>query len=221
MKDTNRFAAFSATLVGVLSIAYTIFYLVISRPAPFIGTLGAWIILAASGFFSSAVYVALYVRLKEREEFTALWAMVLGVGASFATILHGGYQALLLAHFNPAIGTPNNTLTNLQALPSQSDPGGLATFLLAGIVTLILSSLILRRGIFSRNLGFLGIVNGCLLVILYLATVGGVQALILISGGLTSVILGPIWWIWIGSELRGERAVRPEKVFTTHSDTAL
>jgi hypothetical protein len=191
MKDTSRFAALSATLVGILSIAYAIFYLLISRQSPFIGGLGSWIIMAASGFLSRVVYVALYTRLKEIEETTALWAMVLGVGASFATILHGGYQALLLARFSNTTQPLNDTLTNLQSLPSQADPGGLATFFLVGIVTLIFSSLMLRMPsrVFSRNLGILGLVNGTVLIILYFATISGLQTLILLSGGLTSVIL--------------------------------
>ena len=44
-----RFGAISAKLVGLLSIAYAIFYLVIYRQAELTGILGSWIILAASG----------------------------------------------------------------------------------------------------------------------------------------------------------------------------
>jgi len=220
MKDTSRFPTFSARLVGVLSIAYAIFFLLISRQAPFIGGLGGWIILAASGFFSSAVYVALYTRLKENDETMALWAMILGVGASFATILHGSYQALLLARYSNLTGSLNDTLTNLQALPSQADPGGLATFFLVGIVSLLFSSLFLRSGVFPRNLAVLGVVNGCLLIILYLATISGVQTLILISGGLTSVILGPIWWIWIGAAMQIASPVRASQSTSTPRSTS-
>ena len=49
-----RFGAISAILVGLLSIAYAIFYLVIYRQAELTGILGSWIILAASGIFSGA-----------------------------------------------------------------------------------------------------------------------------------------------------------------------
>jgi hypothetical protein len=214
MKDTSRFPALSATLVGILSIGYAIFFLLISKSAPFIGGLGSWLILAASGFFSSAVYVALYTRLKGHDETMALWAMVLGVGASFATILHGGYQALLLVRPGLSAGPV------IDALPSQADPGGLATFFLVGIVSLIFSSLILRSGIFPKNLGILGMVNGCLLIILYLATISAAQTLILISGGLTSVILGPIWWIWIGSCLRDRSTVPAMQSSPTSQSTS-
>jgi hypothetical protein len=46
-----------------------------------------------------------------------------------------------------------------------------------------------------------GIFNAFILVVLYFASAGGLQRLILISGGLTSVIVGPIWWIWLGLAL--------------------
>jgi len=45
-----------------------------------------------------------------------------------------------------------------------------------------------------------------LLVTLYFATAAGAQTLILISGGLTSVVVGPIFWVWLGRELRRESA---------------
>ena len=84
-------------------------------------------------------------------------------------------------------------------LPSQVDPAGVATFLIVGIVFLINSWLILRSSRLPRSLGYLGLFNAALLIILYFATASSLQTLILISGGLTSVIVGPIWWIWFGS----------------------
>jgi hypothetical protein len=41
-------------------------------------------------------------------------------------------------------------------------------------------------------------VNAILLTVLFVASVNNLQGLILISGGLTSIVLGPIWWIWLG-----------------------
>ena len=86
--------------------------------------------------------------------------------------------------------------------PSEVDPAGLAAFFVIGIVSLFFSWLMLKGGALPRSLGYLGILNTVLLVILYFASAGGVQTLVLISGGLTSVIVGPIWWIWLGVKLR-------------------
>lgn len=189
----SRFGGSSAILVGLLSIAYALFYLVISRQAPFIGILASWIILAASGIFSSAAYVALYSRLKPAGEGFALWALLLGVMASMATLAHGAYEALLML-----AGTT-------QELPSQVDPAGLASFFIVGIVAFVFGWLIVRSGLLPTRLGYVGIFNALLLVVLFFASAASAQTLILISGGLTSVIVGPIWWIWLGRELLQDR----------------
>jgi hypothetical protein len=195
MNDSfSRFGGISAILVGVLSLLYAVFYLVISRQAETLGLLGSWLILGASGIFSSAAYVALYRHLRNEDEGFALWGMILGVAASFATLLHGGYEALLLTSAGTAVST--------QQLPSQVDPAGLATFFVVGLAAFIFSRIIVRSAALPKNLGYLGLFNAVLLIILFFASAGGVQTLILISGGLTSVIIGPIWWIWLGTQLR-------------------
>lgn len=48
----------------MLSILYAIFFLIISRQNESLGATGSWIILAMSGIFSSAAFVALYERLQ-------------------------------------------------------------------------------------------------------------------------------------------------------------
>lgn len=186
-----KFGAVSAMLVGGLSILYAIFFLFVSKQSADVGVTGAWIILAVSGIFSSAAYVALYHRLRGGSEGFALWGLLLGVAASFATLVHGGYEA-----FKVAEGTGL----------SETDPNGLAAFGVVGIAALVFGWLILRSGGLNRNLGYLGIANAALLLILYFATAAGSQLLILLSGGLTSVILGPIWWIGVGRELQKQTA---------------
>ncbi len=187
-----RFGEYSAVIVGILSILYAIFYLVITRSSVEIGTAGSWLILSFSGLFTSAAYVALYLRLRPEGEGLALWALLLGVAASFATVQHGAYEFLV---------QPLTKAGTVPTLPSQVDPAGLATFLAVGLVSLLNSLLILRGDVLPKALGTLGILNAVLLVILFFATAAGPQGLVLISGGLTSVIVGPIWWIWLGISL--------------------
>ena len=193
-----KFGALSAILVGILSILYAIFFLVIARQAPFLGLYGSWLILAASGVFSSAAYVALYQRLRLSEEGFALWALLLGVAASLATLQHGAYEAGLLRAAQA--GGPE-LLTSLQDVPSEVDPAGLAAFFVVGMVSFLFGWLIVRSALLPRTLGLLGILNAVLLVILYFASAGELQSLVLISGGLTSLIVGPVWWIWLGLNL--------------------
>jgi hypothetical protein len=197
----NKFGGFSAILVGILSILYAVFYLVIARQAEYLGTYGSWLILALSGLFSGAAYVALYRRVAPVNDGVALWALLLGFGASFATLQHGAYQAMLVSRMRAAEAPQREALQVVNRLPSQVDPAGLATFLVVGVVAFLFSWLILSTNALPRPLGYVGIFNAFILVVLYFASAGGLQRLILISGGLTSVIVGPIWWIWLGLAL--------------------
>jgi hypothetical protein len=197
----TRFGGYSAILVGILSILYAVFYLLISRTSPGLGVTGSWIILSVSGLFSSAAYVALYEQVKPANPGFAGWAALSGVVASLATLVHGGYETILINASQPVEPARQAALAVLQSAPSQVDPAGLMTFFLTGIILFTFSALLSRTPAFPKALGTLGMVNGVVLIILYIATAAQITPLILASGGLTSVILGPIWWIWLGSRL--------------------
>jgi hypothetical protein len=199
----QKIAGWSAVIVGVLSLLYALFYLVISRQSEYLGTFGSWVILGASGLFSSAAYVGLYQRLKSQFEGLGLWALALGVMSSFATLQHGVYQALIVRGLRISDAPTREAIDTARRLFSQVDPAGLATFLVVGIASFLFGWMILRGASLPKGLGYLGIINAVLLVVLFLASALGNQTLILISGGLTSVIFGPIWWIWLGVSMQG------------------
>ena len=201
-KEFNRFGGMCAVIVGLLSILYAVFYLVIARQSEFIGSLGSWVILATSGIFSSAAYVALYWRISGQSEngFT-LWALLLGEMSAFATLMHGGHQALLTSALRTADPATRLLIENVYMLPAEVDPAGLATFGTVGVVAALFSWQILHTGALSRSLGYVGLFNAFLLVVLYAATAANLQPLILLSGGLTALIVGPVWWIWVGIHL--------------------
>ena len=199
-----RFGGLSAIIVGALSILYAIFFLVISPRNEAVGAPGSWIILAVSGVFSSAAFVALYERLRPTSAGFALWGLALGLFSSFATLAHGAYQALLILTLSSAGEGQRAAIEMARMVPSQIDPAGLATFGIIGLASLVTGFLILSWGLLPRMLGYLAVVNAVLLITLFFATAAGAQTLILLSGGLTSVIIGPIWWILLGRALRRE-----------------
>jgi hypothetical protein len=203
-RSFTRFGGLSAMIVGALSILYAIFFLVITRQSESVGTLGSWIILALSGIFSSAALVALYERLRPTSEGFALWGLALGLFSSFATLMHGAYQALMLIALPSAGQNQQAAIELVRMVPSQIDPAGLGTFGLIGLASLVTGILIMSGGRLPRALGYLAVANAVLLIVLFFASAANAQTLILISGGLTSVILGPIYWIWLGRELRRE-----------------
>ena len=83
------------------------------------------------------------------------------------------------------------------------DPRGLLTFAIAGLAALVLSWLIVRGAKLPRTLGYLGVVSGLLLILLYIAYMVILDAnnplvlvLILLSG-----LIQPIWYLWLGWSL--------------------
>jgi hypothetical protein len=194
----ERFGSVAAIMTGILSITYAVFFLFVTRLNEFVGTLGSWIVLGGTAFFAIAAYVALYQRFKEREAGFALFALLISGMAAFAMLQHGGYEAIQIIR--------QGAVSTAIAASSQVDPAGLATFGVIGVGSLLWGWMIVRTGVLPRNLGYLGILNAVLLIVLFLATVVNSQTLILISGGLTSVIVGPIWWIWIGRALGNQKS---------------
>jgi hypothetical protein len=199
MKDSfNRFGGACAIVVGVLSILYAAFYLGVQPVAPFAGALVAWLILAASGILGSAAYVALYQRTRAASEGYALFGLVLGIIQSAATLLNAVNQAVYV--LNP----PSDRVLTAVSL----DPKGVGAFLVFAVASVVFGWLIVRGAMLPRNLGYVAYLNSVLLTLLFLSNVFGTTTLLLASGGLTSVIVTPLWWIWLGRELRREAATQ-------------
>ncbi|HEX6061525.1 MAG TPA: hypothetical protein VF001_05600, partial [Candidatus Limnocylindria bacterium] len=81
---------------------------------------------------------------------------------------------------------------------SATDPRGFATFGLAGIWMLALGLTARGTAALPRNFARLAVAGGVDLILLFFATVAGSTPLILVTGGLASVALGPAFWIWSG-----------------------
>ena len=185
----DPFAPFSgaaAILLGLASIVYAIFYLLVGqRPGDF-GRTAAAVTLAVGAFLGTAAYTGLYFRVCDVSHGFALWGLALGIAHQALTLAGSVYQAFLGA----------------AAQSSQTDPRGVAAFLLFGVASAVFGWLVVQEPQLPRPLGYVGLVNALLLVLLFLGNATGSRALILAAGGLTSVIVTPLWWIWVGLQLR-------------------
>ena len=215
-RPPQRFGALSAVVVAALSVLYAIAYLVITpsaqrgsdtnkalssylnHPA---GLRIAATCLLISGLLISVAWVALTRQLEVRAPAPAALARLLGVVAGLATAAHGlsdliGFDKL--AHTYAADPASRVAVRVDATLPSAIDPRGLFTFGVTGAAVLVAALLLRAEG---QRLGTLGIVLGVDLMLLFMATAIGIGPLVLLTGGLASVVLGPWWWVAVARRL--------------------
>ncbi len=181
----------AAYAVGALSLAYAAVYLGSVRPSAGASTTAVVltdVFILVSGLLVPIVASTIGDRIGGTE---GTWVKLVGVGWALLSATHGAFA---LAADIGDVSVPQL---------SSTDPRGFATFGLAGLWTIVVGSLARQgRGGLPPGLGALGIVAGTDLVLLYLATLLGSDTFILVFGGLASVVLGPLFWVWTGSALR-------------------
>jgi hypothetical protein len=93
----ERFAGVCAILAGLLTLLYSVsFIILINEP------LSSFCLLV-NGLLATAVVVALYERLRTTDSSFALWALLLGLAGGIGSALHGGYDlAAVLRQHGPS-----------------------------------------------------------------------------------------------------------------------
>jgi hypothetical protein len=142
----------------------------------------AYALIAAGALAASVAVVGMSERAGGAN---SRWLAPFGVAYALLSAAHGVYDAIL-AGSGVALGV------------SPTDPRGFATFGLAGVWMLVLGLSARGAAAVPANLATLAIAGGVDLVLLFFATVAGSTPLILVTGGLASVILGPAFWVWSG-----------------------
>lgn len=193
-----KFGGSLGLLAGVAGLLYLLFFLMLKNPA----ALPAALSLLLVGIFASAALVALYQIVRQVNEGFALWGLLLGIGGAGGAAVHSAFD--LASNLHPPT-TPFD-------YASPVDPRGFLTFAIAGLAAIVLSWLIVNSAALPRMLGYLGIISGVLLILLYIAymvildaTNAIVLILVLLSG-----IVQPVWYLWLGWSLwQGEIAPTP------------
>jgi hypothetical protein len=181
----RRTASWCAFGIAALSLLYAVVYLGLVRPDPTNTTASA----LTNGFIGLSGILATFAVIAVGDKVSGAagrWLRVVGVGWALLSAAHGVFSAVSAAQ-----GLPTGDI-------SATDPRGLATFGLAGLWSIVLGLAIRSGTSFPRGLGIVALVNGVDLLVLFFATATGAGALVLVTGGLASVILGPLQWAWIG-----------------------
>ena len=189
----ERSAGLAAILAGLIGLLYSIAFVVLQN------TLLSALCLMLGGLLSLVALVALFNRLAESDTPFALLGLILGSFSALGAAVHGAYDLANALH--PAAALPDSVAN----LPSALDPRGFLTFAAAGLAILIAASLMGRGGRFPKSFRLLTLVLGILLVIIYLGrliVLTPSNPLVLVPAALTGFILNPVWYIWLGLELR-------------------
>jgi hypothetical protein len=186
----SRRAGFQAYLIAAFSLVYAVVYLAFVRNHP--ENTGAaalaWALIAGGGLSATIATTSVAARVGGDARW---WLTSLGVGYGLLSAAHGTYAAIAIEQ---GIATADL---------SQTDPRGLATFGLAGLWALTVGlEVVAGNSSLRRRLGWLAVISGLDLIALFFATVANAETVVLVTGGLASVILVPVFWIWTGRALR-------------------
>lgn len=197
----ERLAGTAAIAAGIGGIVYSVAFLggVVADKAPELGLTVASIALMVGGFLSVLVLVALYRRLLDTAAAVGLLGLMLVAVGATGAMVHGGYD---LAN---SIHAPVTDVLAEAELPSPIDPRGLLTFALSGLGLLVLAWQSRRSGTLPGNLAALGVTVGALLIVVYLGRLiilTPTNLLVAIPAAATGLILSPLFYIWLGIELR-------------------
>jgi hypothetical protein len=188
----KRIAMWCAYGIAVLSILYAVAFLGFVRPNP--GNLTASAVanglIGLSGILATFVVIAVGDRIGGS---VGRWLAVVGVGWALLSAVHGTFSSLA--------DWQGIDISGMRPDFAPTDPRGFATFGLAGLWSIVLGAAITSGATFPRTLGTVALINGVDLIVLFLATAAGIGPLVLITGGLAAVILGPIQWALIGRAL--------------------
>jgi hypothetical protein len=188
----RRRGGIAAYLVAAFSIAYAVVYLGLVRTE-------------AGGASASALAWALITAgsLSAMFATAALASYIGGAAGTFLTALGVGYSLLAATHGVFAAISDVQSYTVLDLAPT--DPRGFAVFGLAGLWSLLAGIELRAHGGLRPVYWQLAIAGGIDLMLLFIATVIGLSPLVLLTGGLASVILGPAFWAMTGRLLATER----------------
>jgi hypothetical protein len=166
--------------------------------------------LVLGGLLALPVFVALHERLRAVDAGFALLAVLLGLGASFGTAVHGG-TALADGINEPTVVEVVATETAAAeedddgvTRPNEADPRGLATFGLTALAVLLFAWLAQRSGSLPPWVVWIGVALGVLLILTYLARLIVYDAddfLVRAPAGLAGFIANPLWYVGIGLAL--------------------
>lgn len=190
------FATACAFAVGIGGFAYAVAFVAVLRGSGEPAATASAAFLLLGGLFATPVLVAVYLTLRPTSPGMALWALTIGLAGAIGSAIHGGFDLANVV---------NEPAGNAGGFPNSVDPRGLLTFGFAAVGTAAVAWLILRGGRLPRGLGLVAAVLAALLLVIYigrLVVLDPEHPILLVAALATGFVVNPLWWIWLGVELR-------------------
>lgn len=218
MSDASfrRCGGMCAVALAVTSVAYAVL-LFLDTGAPGIADrlqqLGtgrqlnglASLLLALGGILTTLAVLAIHERVSAAGPLWARWAAALGVIGGAMTVAHGYWDYLrvpiLLSQWQLGDPARRAAIATFAGLPNPVDPRGVGTLLFVGLFVVVVGRLILLGGTMPAPAGWLGLAYGALLLLAFVAGLGGPDLLRTGLTGLAVGVAGPAWWLVMGREL--------------------
>jgi hypothetical protein len=191
-----RFGGLAAILLALTSWAAVLAYGVLVQPddpeAARIGLQVFQFLYALIAFWALFAIVAVYYRVRAVGEAWAFFATVVGVAASVGTMVAAMYEVANLRQAPPLVG------------PSPANPLNVMTFGLTGLWFFVANRLLWRTTTprVPRVLVLLGFLTAA---VLFLGLVAGLSengGTVYLASVFAAAIGGPIYWLWLGRQLR-------------------
>lgn len=192
----RRFAAGCAFLVGLGGLAYAVAFVAVLRGSGEPAAAASATFLLLGGLLATPVLIAVYLVLRPTSPGMALWALAIGLAGAIGSSVHGGFDLANVI---------NEPAAEAGGFPSAVDPRGLLTFGFAAVGTAAVAWLILRGERLPRGLGLVAAALAALLLVIYLGrlvVLDPEHPVLLVAALTTGFVANPIWWVWLGVELR-------------------
>ena len=178
-------------------------YLASVAADPFMLQLQYWF-FGFAAFMAIGVIVAVKSYLKNLDVDIFNWANVLGfIGYSFMCANFTRLAFLLPLRAKRFVeGSEQLQQAMLGANNLALDPTAILGFGFVGVWFLITNYLAMNSNSFAKELAYVGIIGGILHILVPIGTVFNEQMLLSIAAGLGGVVLGPVWYIWLGINMQ-------------------
>ncbi len=160
--------------------------------------IGAWALIGI---------MALYFRLREVDGAWMAFATLIGLMASFLTVLNGLQQAAFFRYLGAIYPSAHDFAIAAYSAPAPLNPLNAVTQGLTAPWFLIVALVMLRSDL-PRLLAYLGLVAFADLTVGFIASLFGIPLLPIITAIIAGAVGGPVFWLWLGAILWREN-VRP------------